>query len=110
MIIKFRTQSSSTCNQFRTFHMRMQIIINSINQVLLRLHNYDKQLIGLEETFVGSAIILVIIFGVLLTVLLWLRRLSHALPEKFPQNSVKFWLSFLKLSQFNFEIYFIRSI
>ncbi|EJW78639.1 hypothetical protein WUBG_10453 [Wuchereria bancrofti] len=61
--------SSSTCQQFQRFHMRMQIIIDLINQAFLKLHNYDKQLIRFEETFIGSTIILIIIFGILLTVL-----------------------------------------
>lgn len=78
--------------------MKVQVIVDSINQALLKLHNYDKQLIRFEETFVGSAIVLVIISGILLTVLLWLRRLSYALPHGFPQNLVKFWLYFLKFS------------
>ncbi|VDN89773.1 unnamed protein product [Brugia pahangi] len=81
--------SSSTCQQFLRFHMKMQIIIDLINQAFLKLHNYDKQLIRFEETFIGSTIILIIIFGILLTVLLWLRRLSYAIPHGFSQNFIE---------------------
>ncbi|CAG9533137.1 unnamed protein product [Cercopithifilaria johnstoni] len=87
-----RTQLESICvpipsATFRRHYMRMQIIIDSINKALLKLCNYDKQLIKFEETFIGSAIILAIIFGILLTILLWLRRLSYALPNEFPPNN-----------------------
>ncbi|VDO25630.1 unnamed protein product [Onchocerca flexuosa] len=85
-----RTQSGSILSPTWQQCQRMQIIIDSINQALLKLHSYDKQLIRFEETFVGSAIILIIIAGILLTVLLWLRRLSCVLPHEFPQNYVKF--------------------
>ncbi|EFO14957.1 hypothetical protein LOAG_13558 [Loa loa] len=47
------------------------------------------ELIKFEETFVGSTILLIIIFGILLTILLWLRRLSYVLPSnEFSQNNV----------------------
>ncbi|KAL3984622.1 hypothetical protein ACH3XW_35285 [Acanthocheilonema viteae] len=90
-----RTQSESTyvafppsiCQHFQRFHTRMKIIIDSISRALLKLHNYDKQLIRFEETLIGSAIALIIIFGILLTVLLWLRRLSHTLPNSSPENN-----------------------
>uniref|UniRef100_A0A1I7VWT3 Wsv008 n=1 Tax=Loa loa TaxID=7209 RepID=A0A1I7VWT3_LOALO len=46
------------------------------------------ELIKFEETFVGSTILLIIIFGILLTILLWLRRLSYVLPSnEFSQNN-----------------------
>ncbi|VDK66856.1 unnamed protein product [Onchocerca ochengi] len=81
-----RTQSGSIPSPTWQQCQRMQIIIDSINEALIKLHNYDKQLIRFEETFVGSTIILIIIAGILLTVLLWLRRLSCVLPHGFPQN------------------------
>ncbi|KAM3717801.1 Methylated-thiol--corrinoid protein MtsB [Dirofilaria immitis] len=83
---QFESIQSSTLQQCRRINMRMQIIIDSINHALLKLHNYDKELIKFEETFIGSAIILLIIFAILLTILLWLRRLSYTLSDEFPQN------------------------
>ncbi|VDK78727.1 unnamed protein product [Litomosoides sigmodontis] len=77
--------ASSICKKMQ---MRTQIVISSINEALLKLHNYDKQLIRFEETFIGSVIVLLIIFGILLTVLLWLRRLSHMLPNRTSQNNI----------------------
>lgn len=89
---------------------KTEIIIDSINQALLKLHNYDKQLIRFEETFAGSAIVLVIIFGILLTVLLWLQRLSYVLPNGTSQNYVKFGFHFSEFAGFNFKFYFAKSI
>ncbi|VDN23275.1 unnamed protein product [Gongylonema pulchrum] len=56
-------------------------IVKTIEKALLNLRNYDLQLLHFEETFIGSLVTLMVIFCILFTLGLWLRRLFYLLSN-----------------------------
>lgn len=114
-LLKCRTESAGLIStsiipykwqHFPMFHLKMQNAFNSMYEVTLKLVNCDKQVTSFEETFVGSTIILIIIVGILLTVLLWLRRLwYYSLPYGIQQNYVKVSLVLIFSKNVTIEIW-----